>query len=361
MDPLISYPGIWAFSDSNHVVQVPTVAFTDTPRIRTFQTASSRNDRHKGWMKETDVVPYFMDLWSAEEIEDLAFIFGHDINHVRKLAKKWGPVPRALLKFYRKPTLETAYQRAVDKACERAAREPDAVILSGPLDLSTVFFLKPRGKDIIHRSDSFFFRLGEQLILEPDNTRADFFNIMSCSSQTRSAADRIFEEHVHCYILGKKSITINWYGKQPQVFNLPHLRVCTDLSDVTPTPPSYWRPKESNFAGIDGVIVTAECVLFIQVTIAQKHSSPQGMYCVWREAPALRSLKWKIVFIGSSEDRIKAVSAKYVDKLEVEKAEQKRGKEKPSKEHLPVGRVSILPGSLEFDLLRDDEPEESDT
>ncbi|KAI9569721.1 hypothetical protein HD554DRAFT_2327986 [Boletus coccyginus] len=142
--------GIWAFSDSNHIIRVPTVAFMHTRGVRTFQTTSPRDDRHKEWTKQTGVKLYFMDLWSTEEIEDLAY----------KLEKKWGPVPRKLLEFYRMPTLEAAHQREVKDACEMAAREPNIVIqavtnFSGPLNirLSAIFFVKPIGKEIIHRND----------------------------------------------------------------------------------------------------------------------------------------------------------------------------------------------------------------
>lgn len=327
-----------------------------------------------------------MDLWSTEEIKDLAyvallvapqlsdpialsFIFEHNINRITKLKKKWGPVPRNLLKFYRKPAQEMDHEREVKNACSRTAREPNSVIqavtnFSGPLSIgsSAIFFVKPEGKEIINRSRYFIWvptrrllrQLGEQLILEADNTRVAFFNIMSGSSQTCSAAGWIFEEHIHYYLLNKKSIVINWNGEEAKTFDLPHLRVCTNLSDLTPTPPSYWRPRELNFGGIDGVMVTAKCVLLIRVTIARKHSSPQeGVYKIWKAAPALHGLEWKVLFIGSSDDRIKIVSEKYVGLLVVEPAEQaeqekrKRKKRKTLKDHLPVGRVSIYPGSLE--------------
>lgn len=188
----------------------------------------------------------------------LSFISGLDTSHASKLAEKWGPVPRILLKLCSMPEEEEAYQVAVKCACKMASQNPNAVMLAittfdGPPDLgsSEIFFVKPRGKDIIHRGDHFVFvptrwllnQLGEQLILEADNTRVNFFNIMSGSSQTRSAAGWIFEEHVHCHILSKKCITINWHDKQPQTFNFPHLEVRTNLNDVKPTP-SYWRPKK---------------------------------------------------------------------------------------------------------------------
>ncbi|KAI9463500.1 hypothetical protein HD554DRAFT_2175595 [Boletus coccyginus] len=183
VDPLTSHPGIWAFSDSNEYVLAPTVAFTKTLGVRTFQTTFPDRKRYKEWTKETGVRLYFMDLWSTEEIKDLAFIFRLDTNHISKLAEKWGPVPRALLRSCSTPEEQTAYQNAIKNTCTIATQEPNIVMhaitsFNAPLDLglSNVLFIKPGGKDIIHRSYYSVFvptcwiqsQLGKQLILEAD-------------------------------------------------------------------------------------------------------------------------------------------------------------------------------------------------
>jgi hypothetical protein len=54
--------------------EIPTVAFTDTPGVRIFQTTSPIADHWRERTKQEDVELYFMDLWSTEEIEDLAYI-----------------------------------------------------------------------------------------------------------------------------------------------------------------------------------------------------------------------------------------------------------------------------------------------
>ncbi|KAF8556317.1 hypothetical protein OG21DRAFT_1483234 [Imleria badia] len=69
LGPLIS--GLWAFSNSDNIIEIPTAAFTRTPGVRTFQVASTRQ-QYREWSKECKVRLYVMDLWSIEEIEDLA-------------------------------------------------------------------------------------------------------------------------------------------------------------------------------------------------------------------------------------------------------------------------------------------------
>ncbi|KAI9463495.1 hypothetical protein HD554DRAFT_1319597 [Boletus coccyginus] len=189
VDPLTSHPGIWAFSDSNDLVLVPTAAFTKTLGIRTFQTASPGKKRNKDWTKEAGVRLYFMDLWPTEEINDLAFISGLDISHASKLAEKWGPVPRILLKLCSTPEEEEAYQVAVKCACKMASQNPNAVMLAittfdGPPDLgsSDIFFVKPRGKDVIHRGDHFVFVPTRWLLNQPVQQRAGFSRNMSIAT-----------------------------------------------------------------------------------------------------------------------------------------------------------------------------------
>lgn len=66
-------PAIWSFSDSNHLTEIPTTAFMDTPGVRVFQTTSPAEKRWKSWTKEKNIDLYIMDVPSGEEITDFAY------------------------------------------------------------------------------------------------------------------------------------------------------------------------------------------------------------------------------------------------------------------------------------------------
>ena len=71
--PLLRYPRIWAFSDSNADVLHPIITFRDNvPDVRVFQTTSPAKSRWKEWTKRCDVDLYTMNLPSIEEVEDVA-------------------------------------------------------------------------------------------------------------------------------------------------------------------------------------------------------------------------------------------------------------------------------------------------
>lgn len=67
-------PGLWAFSDSNPITLIPTTAFTSAFGARIFQTAPPTLRHQNYWMEKSQIMPYIMDLWSVEEIEDLAYV-----------------------------------------------------------------------------------------------------------------------------------------------------------------------------------------------------------------------------------------------------------------------------------------------
>ena len=72
-DPLRSYQGIWAFSDSSPYVNVPAVAFLNAD-VKVFQTTSPKISRWKEWTKQKMIRCYIIDVWPPEEISALACV-----------------------------------------------------------------------------------------------------------------------------------------------------------------------------------------------------------------------------------------------------------------------------------------------
>ncbi|KAF8554081.1 hypothetical protein OG21DRAFT_1131965 [Imleria badia] len=112
LGPLESHtPRVWAFSDSNDIIKEPIAVFSQCPSVRTFQTLSPARLHSQDWWKEWSVRRYIMDLWSDEEIEDLASIFERPIETMRTYLDKWGPTPRILMRLCEIPLDDRQLER----------------------------------------------------------------------------------------------------------------------------------------------------------------------------------------------------------------------------------------------------------
>ena len=71
--PLHECPSdVWSLCDSNAYVIHPPGVFQGKIRVRNIQTTSPRPARWKEWSKQVRAKCYIMDIWSKEEVVDLA-------------------------------------------------------------------------------------------------------------------------------------------------------------------------------------------------------------------------------------------------------------------------------------------------
>ena len=73
MRPLYKCNFIWALSDSNATIEHPPDKFMGAVnRVRVIQATSPEASRWKTWSKQMGASRYIMDIWSDEEVADLA-------------------------------------------------------------------------------------------------------------------------------------------------------------------------------------------------------------------------------------------------------------------------------------------------
>jgi hypothetical protein len=72
-EPLDKCPSVWALCDSNADATSPPSVFKGrTGHVRIIQTTSPRAARWKEWSKQVGAKCYIMDIWSKEEVVNLA-------------------------------------------------------------------------------------------------------------------------------------------------------------------------------------------------------------------------------------------------------------------------------------------------
>ena len=70
--PLEEGPSVWALCDSNDDVKTPDGLFKCHQRVRIIQATPPEPPRWKGWSTRVGAKPYVMDIWSDEEVVQLA-------------------------------------------------------------------------------------------------------------------------------------------------------------------------------------------------------------------------------------------------------------------------------------------------
>ncbi|KAF8557321.1 hypothetical protein OG21DRAFT_349393 [Imleria badia] len=133
MRPLDEYGPLWALSDSNSRVRAPAGIFYSLPRhVRTIQTTSPEESRWKDWSKDAGAVCYVMDIWSEEEIADLAKLLNLDVERMTNLAKEWGGVPRSLLEFVRRGLTDSEIESTYKGPASKGVQKCREIYFCGP-------------------------------------------------------------------------------------------------------------------------------------------------------------------------------------------------------------------------------------
>ena len=153
-------------------------------------------------------------------------MLGKDVERMKTLTKKWGPVPRTLLLILEIPRVEVNFEREVARAIEKAIRNPESIstAIHGYdnsttfSDLSSVFFIKPKSNTYRSLCSAYVptcwltSRLVDELIHKKEDVRANFFDSMhwwSCS-----ISDCTLKEIVRCSLAQGEIFAIRWYDQE---------------------------------------------------------------------------------------------------------------------------------------------------
>ncbi|KAF9228951.1 hypothetical protein BS17DRAFT_215610 [Gyrodon lividus] len=324
---------LWALSDSNQFSIIPAWAFQMTPGVRVFQATSPNSSRWKEWSKQHGAEPYIMDVWSTEETADLASLLDFDVERMTALATAWGGVPRPLLRLFRSLTSESAFENKIKRAAFKAVTSPNCISSFQELNIessgpSSIFTIKPRqdSDGRIYRNEAAIYvatpttldLLAVNLRQRDARIKSDFFTAMGSCSTTRSSAGIIYERWFHSHFVSGQSTHCQWHdGNLPPTLP-PVTRFISTIDELKhATPPFHWIAPTTNFPGIDSALITEDNIFAIQVTLAYSLRTPQTGLNKLRSLlpPAMRDLRWSVLFVGHSDDQVYKVSEEWVGKL----------------------------------------------
>ncbi|KAF8435631.1 hypothetical protein L210DRAFT_3550214 [Boletus edulis BED1] len=339
--PLVTGGPMWALSNSGQENggAPPTRFYAFPKRVRLIQVTSLKKRRWHEWSKQVKAKCYVMDIWTAQEIANLAKLLEYDVQRMVDLGKKWGGDPRTLVTYLEKSDhkTETWYNDCATGAiwnCQNTVRSIVNKYVSEDWDVSSQFyFCRPAhyATPRIDRTEicvtvptrSICHILGKALQdLRVSNTmKLVFFAALSQPSDTRQAAGFIYQSWFNVFFsTANKFIYCHWLHKPGEVtmlYGVPAL-VSTIAKDLKARAelPYYWAANTS-YEGIDGALISKDAIFAFQITLSSEHSSPQeGVRKLRKELPAeLRDLPWHVVFVGNVKRSIKAAASDWAGKV----------------------------------------------
>lgn len=242
--PLIECHLVWALSDSNNQVQSPSGIFLGDPdHIRVIQTTPPKAECWKVWSEQVGAQCFIMDIWSEEELENLAsvmYIFiqarpdettsmllereagmlsQQDVVRMATLVKKWGGVPRTILQCIQQDDQEIERQyhaAAIDAVWKCRVMVSAALQHALPDEIPSKFYsVRPlmTANGIVRQecyvcvpTSTLRSFLGEALKGQDNLTKLNFFNSLSLPSETRQAARYLYESWFHSFFSAGKTI-----------------------------------------------------------------------------------------------------------------------------------------------------------
>ncbi|KAI9462208.1 hypothetical protein HD554DRAFT_2289333 [Boletus coccyginus] len=339
--PLRENPSVWALCDSNQYVTIPDGLFLSHVGVRVIQTTPPTASRWKEWSKQVGAQPYIMDIWSEEEVVQLATLLGLDAHRTMTLAEKWGNIPRSLVKYIDEDdwAVETSYRNNASRAVNASKIMLDQ---GRRLDLpddapSQFYFLRPMGSParaisrefscVIVPTQTIRCILAEALKAEDNLTRLRFYNALTHHPNTHQVAGFIFESWFHSFFVVHKMIDCQWVvqGHDNTIIQFPttsttagmDLIPATKNAPKSATPPYYWIPSKTNFPGIDSALVLKDEIFVFQVIMSSVHTTPiNGLQYFQEMLPHdLKNVHWRVVFVGPEEGPIKTVAKNWGGQL----------------------------------------------
>ncbi|KAG8213311.1 hypothetical protein J3R82DRAFT_11790 [Butyriboletus roseoflavus] len=259
-----------------------------------------------------------------------SMLFGKDVGRMTTLAKKWGNIPRGLLRYISEEdgNIEHWYRAGANTAIQNCSTIlAGGVLLDLPL-LSSFYFIQPMKTDtgsICHRlptisvpTPTLHHFLAEALQVQTNTTKLQFYNALSQYGQTRKAAGCIYENWFHCFFSAGREIRCHWIQCSSDNDTLGLPTVLQGSQTLVPstkswTPPYYWITS-TTFPGIDSVLVLKEKIFVFQITISTDLKSPIKGLQKLQEClpPTLKKVPLSIVFVGAEEEQIKYLAEYWI-------------------------------------------------
>ncbi|KAF8124977.1 hypothetical protein EV363DRAFT_1177202, partial [Boletus edulis] len=323
--PLKSGDRVWALSDSSEKNQsLPRIFYHNLNYTLPIQATSPKKDRWHDWSKQACAECYVMDIWTEQEVANLAYLLELDGGRMISLHKKWGGSVR-LLRSYLETSdqqIEMGYSLDAGLAVKKCRSMITSITRNNiPEDApSQFFFCRPLdfAMPCIERTltcavlptPTICHFLAEALRRLDCSTRSEFFNILSQRRETLQAARYIFEIWFHCFFSAGKSIKCHWLQGQAE---LTPLRGTTTLFSASSNElrvtnfPCYWvaPPK---FLGIDGALIRQDAI-FALTTRLKDESLDKGLEQLQNDLPPhLRNLPWHLVFVGHPHSSVEVAA-----------------------------------------------------
>ncbi|KAF8133018.1 hypothetical protein EV363DRAFT_83965 [Boletus edulis] len=327
---------IWALSDSSAGVRSPPIGFWsfEDRHIRTIQATSLRKDRWHEWSKQATAKCYVMDVWTEQEITNLATLLNSDTQRMVDLYKKWGGAPKTLLEYVDLPDqyIETLHRQSARLAVAKCRTMISSIeekkisedtmtqfYFCRPLRFAKPSIIRELSCAVVPTPASCHF-LAEVLQKLNDYIRLEFFDALSIRSETRQAARYIYKSWLHCFLSAGRSIDCHWSHRRAKSASF---RGTTTLISARPDElkdvkklPYYWvaPPK---FPGIDGALICQDAIFAVQVTIRAKDKPPEeGLEKLQNNLPPhLKYLPWHLVFVGNTDWSIERVANEWAGKI----------------------------------------------
>ncbi|KAF8520015.1 hypothetical protein BU17DRAFT_47299 [Hysterangium stoloniferum] len=306
--------GAWTLSDSWGQQLEPCNAF-QSPRAHVIHTSSPSSRRWKDWVKRLTARRYIMDIWSLEELRTLFIVSGLDVEAGMALSEKYGPNPRSIVTILIEPSEEETYLDDVRTGAVTLAGQFPSIFLDlESLDFSSnissmIFTVRPKNlisrRPTLHIPTPFLAStLGVAVSAQTAAQQHSFFALLSGHPSLRSAAGWVFESYARVRFSGPNPASLQGYlpgDPNPHPIPTPSRVISgtTALQTIQSPFNFYWRPRESNFKGVDALIRSDNIVWALQFTISASHSSAtKGLDEVSKIMNHKRDVEWRLVIVG---------------------------------------------------------------
>ncbi|KAH7888951.1 hypothetical protein F5I97DRAFT_1856915 [Phlebopus sp. FC_14] len=289
----------WALFDCTPTTGLPPDSFRCMGNTKLVIAASPNVHRLRKWIKDTGIYPYHLDIWTPQEMQDLAVILQLDVSEMLRLVSVFGPIPRTLLCIMygelAKEELEANLPAAAQKAVQlmRDILNGATVDTSQGTEPSSIIFTRPSGKEPRYRrtivpyipTSTIFGHLLAEAEKAGFSKQQEFFDLLSRHSSTRGAAGSMFEKVGHTkFLQGLKTQCIWILPPDSPTSEAPSPTISTSTLDtegvksisirghlMTAEAPWYWQPSTPNYEGIDSVLA-ADDTIFCNLLLHQNTS-----------------------------------------------------------------------------------------
>jgi hypothetical protein len=337
--------GAWGLCDSNASLKGPS-SFISSRAFFTIQATSPQIDRYAQWIKEKAGLRYYMEVFSEREIKQLGYAIGSSlhsssnsnfVSHLLQVPKaidmyhRWGPSARNCIEFALDEDLEQQHAASVGEAATLFAAKPTAspggrlALIAGSHKL---FCIRPTPSEKgFLRAQSTVISPHVQLIIqdavsrERNEERKRFYEIVSAHPHCRSVMGWLLAQQFHKWIgLDAHSqardaadfLECACRPQRPRLLALylkptreESLNGIDELATAESLPlPIYYRPTSERIAGVDGLIITADAVVLIRVTVSSAHAlKREHLVPLYNNLPAsIRKKPWNFVWVVPERD-----------------------------------------------------------